>query len=373
VLTQRRIDVSRDRYVVLGVLAVALLIGRWGTFGDWSFFQMAGHELGGPHPLALYRDHPEVQIGPLALVLSWPFTLLGTTGAVLAKAVILALGLVCVRCAELVGRAVRGPVRPDRVLLSGALFLLIWSFVATSGHLDDALAVTGVMLAMVALTRDAALAAGLCLGLATAAKPWAVLALPVLLALPLRRCVRAAGLALATTVAGWLPFVLAAPGTVSAVSSFHVPLTQASVLHLLLGEPAGSAYPGWVRPVQFGFALAGATFVARRGAWWAVPAVAFGLRVLLDPGWSTYYAAGLGAGAVTLDLTLALAAPAFILSTFAGTALTTWVELWLIRIDRPQDALRLLADAAYPRLLCTAALVVAAAAFAPRKPVGSAH
>ncbi len=352
--------VTRWRYVLLAAAAVALLLSRRGTSGDWDFFQSGSTLLRGPHPLHLYASHPELQIGPLALVAAIPFTLLAW-GTALVKAVIFAGGLVCIRSAELTGRALRGSVPPLRVLVGGLLFLPVWAFVATSGHLDDAMAVCGVAVAMVCIVRDRSLAAGVLLGLAIGAKPWAVLAVPVLMGLGADRRVRALGPVVAIPALAWLPFVVSAPSTARALASFHIALMPYSALHLLLGLPVGTSYPGWVRPLQFAVALVLALAVARRGAWWAVPAIAFGVRLVLDPGSITYYGAGLGAGALFVDF-VAAGMPLLSLGALVGIALPTYLELWLFARDQVAPALSLMGQAAYLRLGTAAAVVTLAAA-----------
>ena len=350
--------ILRWRYLVLALVAGALMAARWHVTGDWDFFVTGSALLRGPHPLSLFATHPQLQIGPLALIAAVPFTVV-PGGVLLAKAVIFGGGLVCIRSAELVGRTLRGSGSAAQVLVTGVLFLPVWGFVATSGHLDDAIAVACTCAAMVSLTRNRSLPAGVLLGVAISAKPWAVLALPMVLALPAGRRLRALVPALAIPGLVWLPFLVAAPRSLPALASFHIPLSPYSGLHVLLGLAVSTAYPAWVRPLQFGVALAASLLVARRGVWWAVPAVAFGVRLVLDPGSITYYGAGLSAGALFLDLT-AVELPLLSLAALSGVGIPAYLELYLLSAGRVGPALRLATQTSYLRLGTAAAIVVLA-------------
>jgi hypothetical protein len=350
----------RWRYALLAVAAAGLLVARRHSTGDWDWFVLGSSLLRGPHPLSLYATHPGIQVGPLALVSAVPFTLV-SWGLPVVKAVIFAGGLTTVRSAELVGRSLRGSVPPARVLLGGLVLLPLWSFLASAGHLDDAMAVTGVALAMVYVARGRSLPAGLLLGLAAAAKPWAVLAIPVLLGLPKGSRARAGLTAVLVPGAVWLPFALAAGRTLSALSAFHIPLSPYSGLHLFLRLPLGVDYGGWVRPLQFGVALGLSVVIARRGVWWAVPAVAFGVRLVLDPGSISYYGAGVGAGTLFVDLAGTGLLPILTVGAAIGIALPTYLELYLLAANQLTQALRLASQTAYLRLGTAAAIVVLAA------------
>jgi len=365
---------GRYRYAVLAMVAVGLLLARRDVIGDWRFFELGAGELRGPDPLGLYVRHPEIQVGPPGLLIALVLSHL-SAGTLVAKVLGFAAGVGCIRAAELVAADRRtatdrrvttdhglatdhgGAAAPQRTLLSGLLFLPLWAFVVNSGHLDDTLAILGVIAAMVAITRNRTLATGVLLGLAVATKPWAILALPVLLGLPAGRRLRPVLVAGLAAVLIWAPFVIGAPGTISALGSFRFPLNGSSGPALLLGLHAGAPYPDWIRPLQFAVGLSAATLIARRGAWWAVPAVAFGVRLLLDPGTITYYAGGLGAGGLVVDLVSAGSMPMLSLATAAGIALPTYLQLALLNLDKVSESLKFSRRAALLRLATTAAVL----------------
>ena len=78
------------------------------------------------------------------------------------------------------------------------------------------------MLAVRAVATAQPILAGLCVGLAAGAKPWALVFLPILLVLPGRARWHAATWAVAAVCAAWLPFVLADPGTLTATAHFTI-------------------------------------------------------------------------------------------------------------------------------------------------------
>jgi hypothetical protein len=124
--------------------------------------------------------------------------------------------------------------------------------------------------------------------------------LPILLVLRRRRTqafILAGGLGSVV----WLPFLLAAPGTIDALGDYRLTVARRSALHLLGLDTA--AAPGWLRPVQFAAILAVATAAVARGRWQGVIFVAMATRILLDPAVHSYHLTGLVVGAVAWDLT----------------------------------------------------------------------
>lgn len=180
------------------------------------------------------------------------------------------------------------------------------------GHPEDVLAGVLAVAAVLAAARGRAIPAGVALGLAVTAKPWAVLAvLPVLLAAPRGRVVllAAAGLAAAAV---YLPILLLAEhrggadlnAVVTTGRLFHPqqllwPLREA---HTLGGGVTAYTAPAWAgRIAHPAIVLAGVALTAiwglRRRATGAVPddallalAACLMLRCLLDPWNLAYYA-----------------------------------------------------------------------------------
>src|SRR5690606_21953891 len=84
------------------------------------------------------------------------------------------------------------------------------------------------------------------LGLAAAAKPWAIAFAPIVLALPGPR-VRRLLVVAAVPALTWLPFVLAEPGTLD-VTEFRIDVDPTSTLRALGVDDAET--PSWARPAQ---------------------------------------------------------------------------------------------------------------------------
>ena len=179
------------------------------------------------------------------------------------------------------------------------------------GHPEDVLAAVLAVAAVLAAVRGRAIPAGLALGLAVTAKPWAVLAvLPVLLAAPRGRVLLLAA-AGAAAAAAYLPIVLLAEhrtgadlnAVVTTGRLFHPqqlfwPLREA---HTLGGGVTAYTAPAWAARVAHpaivltGFGLT-ALWGMRRRATGAEPhdallalAACLMLRCLLDPWNLAYY------------------------------------------------------------------------------------
>lgn len=281
----------RWRWPLLLAWGLAWVLARGGSTGDWHFLEEGGRLLRGPHPLSLYADAPYLQIGPLALLAGVP--LAGAPGPVV-QAVLYGLGAAAVVAAEVVA-----PRRSAVTFVAAAaLALPSWSFVVGSGHLDDALVVASTACAGVAVARGRSITAGLLVGAAVAAKPWALVVVPVVLGLRTHRG-RAVLAALTVPAAAWAPFVVGDPGTAAALTAFRIGVVPTSGLHLLgVGDVA---CPGWVRPVQVVLGLVLALLAVRQGRWWAAPAAGLAARVALDPGAMGYYAAALAVTVVVVD------------------------------------------------------------------------
>lgn len=305
------------RYAVL--VAVAFLSSFQhlrGTGEDWRYF-VQGSELlfGGHHPytplaggLHIYANYPDYQIGPLSFILATPLRVLGpddgrVAAALAMTAVVPFLVLVLERAARQVWVSVEGrseSMLQLTALLGGLVVVQSWSPLATIyAHLDDVLVLTAAAIAVWAVAYRRPWVLGAAIGLGIAAKPWGVVALPLILALPGADKWRALGLASAISALAWLPFVIGDPNTLDAIQP-AVLTAAASVLHLF-GVPLNDA-PGWVRPVQLGAALLAGTLAVARGRWGAVLVVGIALRIALDPQTFLYYSAGLLVAALAWDL-----------------------------------------------------------------------
>ncbi|GIF47294.1 hypothetical protein DFJ67_6888 [Asanoa ferruginea] len=310
-VTSTRTVARLSAVVVAGwsVLWFAVLIGRGG--GSWHYFVQGAQLLadlddavrGGLH---VYAAAPVLQIGPVALVAALAAMPLGAGGALLAWQILGALAGVLVL---LEIRRIARLVRPfqDRQLLdlkvtSVAIFVVpVWMFLAVgAAHLDDELALLFAVFAVRRALLGRAVSAGLLLGLAVDAKPWAVPFACLLLLLGRPRLVAVGAAVMAAIVAvGWLPFFLADPGTSNAVH-FTIVNTPLSALRVLgVDDPRT---PPWVRPAQAVLGTGLALMAFRRRRWPAIVLVAVAARLVLDPGTNKYYVAGLVVGAALWDV-----------------------------------------------------------------------
>ncbi|MBD3785302.1 MAG: hypothetical protein IE926_20540, partial [Micrococcales bacterium] len=240
---------------------------------SWHWFAEGSRQLLA-EGTSVYAQHPDLQVGPL--------TLLVVAGA-RAVAGAHALGLLQVLstvCLAVVGWALLRLLgaAPSAPRVAGALagWLVLapaWAVLAVRWvHPDDVLALTLLAVLVAAVARPgrwSAEVAALAVVLAVAAKPWAVVGVPLLLALPRARW-RAVGLAVVGVAAVWLPFLLAARGTTGALAP-PVRVSDTSVLWWL-GLHDGGVVPAWVRPVQLVGAPALALLAVLRGRWLRVRA-----------------------------------------------------------------------------------------------------
>jgi hypothetical protein len=191
-------------------------------------------------------------------------------------------------------------------------------------HLDDVVAMALAVAAIRAVVARRAVWAGLALGAAVAAKPWAVGFLPLILVLDRGR--RAAlTAALASVVVAWAPFVVADGATLRALRP-TVPVSDDSGLHLF--GYRGAFAPGWVRTAEMvaGPALALAAVLRRR--WAGLFLLVFAARLAIDPQNLPYYIGSAVLAALVFDL---LATRRLV----PWTALVTLVVLWQPFVDDP--------------------------------------
>jgi hypothetical protein len=310
------------RYLLLIAGATVMTVWSWHVRGsgldDWLYFEYGARTLAhSGHAyssgLHLYVQHPEIQVGPPPLALLAGFQWLP---AVVVRAIFVALmaacGVLLVWCAEriaasswTVANLAGGRERVERLVLAvGLAFVLAWSAEVTQwGHLDDVMAIVSCTLALTLVVRNGRwwVVAALLIGVGVASKPWALIAAPVLLGLPRANRAPAALTAMGTAVACWAPFVIADPGTVSALGAFRLHVASTSTLSLF-GLVPGSVAPDWVRPLQMvgGFLLA--WWVARSGRLSAVLVLGLLFRTVTDPQAWGYYGLGPLVGAFVWEL-----------------------------------------------------------------------
>lgn len=290
---------------VLWPWALAWVAFQAGMAGQsWHFFAQGGRLLFANAPgagLQLYAAHPDLQIGPLALAVSGVFQGLGPgNGEATAIAAMSLTGpLILAAVWRLVPAGERQ--RRGRLLVAGLLFLPVWTELTTHfAHLDDLLALGFSVAALHAVARRHPVWAGLALAAAADSKPWAAAFVVLLLALPRRQWLPALAAFSGGVAVVWLPFLLADPRTVAAVSRFTIPNDRSSALRVLgIMDPRT---PWWDRSAQLFLGMAGGAVAVRRGRWPAVLLVAVAARILLDPGVYAYYTAGALLGTIVVDL-----------------------------------------------------------------------
>ncbi len=332
--------VTRWRYVVIAAVSLAAGVVSGGR-GDWDEFVDAGRAMLGSSGLDVYVLHHEVQTGPLSLLLAW---LLGHTwrdGFVVAAVITAALGLVCVRLLELTARVAHRRTQANLlVMVAGCLAMFTWAKLGGYGHLDDAITLTGAVVALHQLRAGRPIRSGLAIGIGIAAKPWGIIFLPLTLATR-RREWRAPLAAGAIAGAAWLPFVIGAPNSLKAMRP-TVNVAPDSVL-ALLGVTTDSL-PDWMRVAQLIACLGVAALLAFRCRPESIIAAAIAVRLATDPATWSYYTPGLVIGVLLWDLLERRRFPWATLIAVVGLA-----PMWLL----PSDTAR-----AITRLAVTVAVVV---------------
>ncbi|HWC33269.1 MAG TPA: hypothetical protein VG650_00455 [Mycobacteriales bacterium] len=277
------------------------------SLSDWIIFEVGARTLVHYHHtttnlydtprLHVYVDNPDIQIGPPALWFVAAFEGLRVRTVYGLFSVIMAvIGLAGVFAAIITGRreAWRGWERGGKVALIVAASLLAAAFIAEEAnrwkHLDDLMAVTLACVSAYLISRRRAWwLIGLLLGTGVAAKPWALILAPILLALPRRDIARATLVTVGVAAAWWAPFVIAAPGTVQALGHWQIIPDPGSVLRLVGIQGDVSR---WLRPVQFFLGLGMCAYVCRNRPWVSAPLAALATRVLTDPYAFGYYSLG---------------------------------------------------------------------------------
>lgn len=339
--------VARLRYVVLAALAVACSVVSGGR-GDWDVFVSAGRSLLGSEGLSVYTLRPDVQTGPVSLVLARVLAITPRNGFVACVIVCAVLGLVAIRCLEKAqrpDRTVQNHAATFTTLLGGTVVVFWWAKLGGYGHLDDALVLTSAAAALLCVRRGRAVLAAVLIGVAIATKPWAVILVPLTFgtAGPLWKRLQPPLISCVVGGCLWLPFFIAEPNTLRALKP-TVSVAPDSVLELF--GLADSSIPGWLRIAQLLGALALAALVVWRGRFGGVLLAAVAVRMITDPGTWSYYTAGFMLGALAWDL----------YETNSITPKATWCAAvlllppWLIPWDDVRAITRLVA--------CLAAVVL---------------
>lgn len=280
----------------------ALLAAQGGAY-SWHYFALGARLLtssglpgGGLH---VYAVHPELQIGPLALLMAIPVSAWG--GAVLAQFLLTGCGLLLLKALADLRRRLTGVAVPPMLLLAtGMLMLPIWCQVASHfTHLDDALALAFCVAAVAAIATQRPYLAALALAASIDSKPWALGFVVLLLALPREKRVRAAALTAAGVALAWLPFVMADPRSLQ-LGRFTIDNVDDSALRALGVHAANT--PSWDRPAQLLLGVAVAAVCVARGRWTAVLLAVITSRLLLDPETYAYYSSGLLVATAVVDL-----------------------------------------------------------------------
>lgn len=290
----------------------------WSVSGlSWHFFADGGRWLTGPHGLHVYAEHPELQTGPLSLVVA-AFLRVLPSGAAERTALVAMTAAGPLLLAALLP-VVPAARRTVRVLLAGLALAPAWTVLSVRwGHLDDVLAVVAVVGAVRALCAGRPVLAGLAVAAAIACKPWALGCVALLLSLPAAAWVWAFGAAAIGAATAWLPFVLADAATLTALRP-NVALVPSSGLHTL--GVRGTVVPTWGRTAQLLGSTAAATVAGLTGRWPGVLLVTVAVRLALDPQDNAYYVGSAALAAVLFDLLGTT-------WTVPWTTLVTVVVLW---------------------------------------------
>jgi hypothetical protein len=319
--------VLRCRFLILALVVTSGAVRLYELrFSDFLYFEYFGRTaLHRPHfgggwasLMHVYANYPTLQVGPPALFAAIPIQLLPPRAANEAAVVVMALCLVaCLYLLERVARdtpSVRRP-SPGFTLLAGFAIMPMWlNLSALYLHLDDVLIFLLALAAVCAVVQQSWLGAAVCLGTATAIKPWAIAIVPVLFALH-RVAWWKAGLACVLMfLVWWAPFWIADHDTFVALAHGNYPIHAGSSWALFgvdgqhdkvlcRGELCLYAAYAWMRPLQFLISFALAAVAVSRGRWLAAPLVGLLGRVLLDAQVWPYYGVGPVLMALLLDIT----------------------------------------------------------------------
>ena len=272
---------------------------------SWHYFDLAARLIGRSGPgagLHIYAAHPELQMGPLAMLAAIPLRAIDPAwGYAIAPAVLTLTGPALLAVLVRARETAHGPISPAMLTLTGLFALPVWTEVTTHyAHLDDVLAMAFGLAALVASRRrGGAVLTGAMLAGAVDTKPWALGFCVLLLALKPPERLLAGSVAAAGILAVWLPFLLADPGTLS-LTHFTIDNVDDSSLRAL--GVTSSSTPSWDRPAQLLLGAGAAVLAIRRGRWPVVLLMVIAVRLLLDPETYPYYSSGLVLAAAAADL-----------------------------------------------------------------------
>lgn len=298
----RILDLAASRrYVILPLAATCMWAGQVATRaespGDWQ--QLT-------HAAASITTTPSVGVffGPIMLMLTKPFTYLSlTAGWIVMSGLSMGVAAFTIRWVEDLGR--QSPigsevVRERTVLVGGLIALYALSEPAVSwGHPEDVFALACVVLALRAVGRDQWLAGALVMAGGIDFKSWAVLALPLACACAGAR-LRGPVVTVCAVALTWLPFLLLHHGGPQ-TTPVYPPVEPWSGADIL-GAVAGTS-PTWPRDAQVAVALLLGGLAVLQSWPELVPAIAFAVRINLDPATWVYYGAGAILGLFIWDAT----------------------------------------------------------------------
>ena len=243
-----------SRWTALGVIGTAMVVSTavttyrdHGNIGDWHFFAEMSRQPTSRDGLTIYAQHPDIQSGPLSLLV---IRLLDALGSAALPNALATLGIITVAVLERTRATQRRSDVP--FLLGGVLVALWWPHVHVLGHIDDSIVLTLGSVVLLLVLRSKPIPAAVVLGLMLAVKPWAVFLIPLLVwrAAPGWRRFKPTLLCLGIGAALWSPFFIASVKTIDGFRP-QVDVAPDSVLSLFrfgagdvaIGPPVRSAGP----------------------------------------------------------------------------------------------------------------------------------
>jgi hypothetical protein len=278
---------ARWRWPLLAVLVLLSVANdRHAEPLDVTYFRHAGEHLMSGRWRTTFAD-PGLQAGPLFVAVYGALSRLHLSVSLLVQPLALFAVVLTVRRA----RRVLGLGEDPRAELLAGLVLLalqVPSGAYLNGHPAQVLLPVLWVHAALDAREDRPVRAGLLLALGAAIETWALLGVPVLLALP---SWRRRALATATATVGAVATVVPFAGEYASQRLVWHVSAGAPVAHLL---GTGAAFPWWLRLVQAVAAVGAGGALAYRlrempEAVWAVPLAVVAVRLLLDPVEYDYY------------------------------------------------------------------------------------